>query len=178
MSIVSLLPSAIALGLAALAAIGLAAHRRSQPQKTEARRGAAHALLLATGVQALHFLEEWATGFDARLGEALGLPPMPRSFFIAFNFAWLAIWAGSIPGVRSGRAPSYFAAWFLAIAGTANGIAHPALALAYGSYFPGLASSPLIGAAGVWLWLNLYRATEPRSPLRTPYHGSDEPKLE
>ena len=36
------------------------------------------------------------------------------------------------------------AAWFLAIAGMFNGIAHPLLALASGGYFPGLVSSPFI----------------------------------
>jgi hypothetical protein len=158
----SLLPSAVVLGLAALAALGFAVRRWSPPDKMEARRGAARVLLLAIGVQAIHFLEESATGFDTRLGELLGLPPMSRSFFIAFNLIWLAIWASAVPGVRSGRAPSYFAAWFLAIAGTVNGVAHPALALASGSYFPGLASAPLIGATGAWLWWRLDRATEPK----------------
>jgi hypothetical protein len=157
---VSLVPSGIVLGLAALAAIGLATRRWSPPEKLEARQDAARVLLLAIGAQTIHFLEEWATGFDTGLGELLGLPPMPRPFFVAFNLAWLGVWAISVPGVRSGRAPSYFAAWFLAIAGTVNGVAHPALALASGSYFPGLASSPLIGATGAWLWWRLHRATE------------------
>jgi len=41
----------------------------------------------------------------------------------------------------------------------ANAIAHPLLAVAAGGYFPGLVSSPFIGAAGVWLWVNLERST-------------------
>ena len=48
----------------------------------------------------------------------------------------------------------------LAIAGTFNGIAHPALALAAGGYFPGLISSPVIGVAGVLLWRSLLRSTQ------------------
>ena len=54
------------------------------------------------------------------------------------------------------------AAWFLAIAGMFNGIAHPLLAVAAGGYFPGLASSPFIGAASVWLWFRLRSATRPK----------------
>jgi hypothetical protein len=65
--------------------------------------------------------------------------------------------------VRSARAPALFAAWFLAIAGMVNGIAHPLLAVAAGGYFPGLISSPVIGSAGVWLWVRLRRATLPRT---------------
>ncbi|MCP5090226.1 MAG: hypothetical protein GY949_04810, partial [Gammaproteobacteria bacterium] len=56
---------------------------------------------------------------------------------------------------------AYFAAWFLAIAGMLNGVAHPLLAIAAGGYFPGLITSPFIGAAGVWLWLGLRKATRP-----------------
>lgn len=54
------------------------------------------------------------------------------------------------------------AAWFLAIAGMFNGIAHPLLAIAAGGYFPGLVNSPFIGVASVWFWLRLLRATRPR----------------
>ena len=52
-----------------------------------------------------------------------------------------------------------FPAWFLAIASVANGIAHPALALATGSYFPGLWTSPLMAAGGVLLWRRLMTIT-------------------
>ncbi len=76
---------------------------------------------------------------------------------------WLGIWVVSIPGLRSGRGVALFAAWFLAIAGMANGIAHPLLAVAAGRYFPGLLSSPVIGLASLWLWLQLRRATRTRS---------------
>jgi hypothetical protein len=65
--------------------------------------------------------------------------------------------------LRSARPAAFFAAWFLAIAGMFNGIAHPFLALAAGRYFPGLVSSPVIAAASVWLWLRLRDATLPSS---------------
>ncbi len=153
------LPSIIVLGLAALAALLLVLRRRSPPENVTERLAAARSLALAVGVQSVHFAEEAATGLHERLGALLGLPGIPLSVFVVFNLMWLGIWAASVPGVRSARAIAFFAAWFLAIAGMFNGIAHPLLAIAAGGYFPGLVSSPFIGAASVWLWLRLRRAT-------------------
>ena len=158
----SVLPSMFVLGLAALAALLLVLSRRSPPEKVAERLAAARALALAVGVQSVHFAEEAATGFHERLGALLGLPGIPLSYFVVFNLTWLGIWVASVPGLRSARAAAFFAAWFLAIAGMFNGIAHPLLAIAAGEYFPGLVSSPFIGGASVWVWLRLRRATRPR----------------
>ncbi len=157
----SLLPSVFVLGLAALAALLLVLGRRSPAENVAERLAAAPALALAVGVQSVHFAEEAATGFHERLPALLGLPGMPLSVFVFFNLTWLGIWVASVPGLRSARAAAFFAAWFLAIAGMFNGIAHPLLAIAAGGYFPGLVSSPLIGGASVWLWLRLRGATRP-----------------
>lgn len=161
----SVLPSILVLGLAALAALQLALSRRSPPENTAERRAAAGALALAVGFQSVHFIEEAATGFPVRLGALLGLPRMPLSLFVVFNLVWIAIWIASVPGLRSAHVTAFFAAWFLALAGMFNGIAHPLLALTAGEYFPGLVSAPLIGAAGVWLWLRLRQATRTRQAL-------------
>jgi hypothetical protein len=84
---------------------------------------------------------------------------MPLSFFVSFNLAWIAIWIVSIPYLRLGRKPAFFAAWFIAISGMLNGVAHPVMAITSGGYFPGLITSPIIGLAGVILWQRLQRAT-------------------
>ena len=157
----SLLPSIFILGLAALAALILALSRRSAADNMAERLAASRALALAVGIQSVHFAEEAATGFHERLEALLDLPAMPFSFFIVFNLTWIGIWVVSIPGLRSARAAAFFAAWFLAIAGMINGVAHPLLAIAAGEYFPGLVSSPFIAGAGIWLWLHLRRATRP-----------------
>jgi len=157
----SLLPSLFVLGLAALAAVVLARTQPSRPENVAERSAAARALALAIAVQAIHFGEEATTDFPERLGALLGLPAMPMSFFVVFNLTWLFIWIISVPGIRTARAFAFFAAWFLAIAGMVNAIAHPLLAIASGGYFPGLVTSPLIGAAGVWLWFRLREATHP-----------------
>ncbi len=158
----SVLPSMFILGLAAFAALFLVLIRRSPPENLPERLAAARALALAVGVQGVHFAEEAATGFHERLGALLGLPGMPLSYFVIFNLSWLGIWVASVPGLRSALAAAFFAAWFLAIAGMINGIAHPLLAIAAGGYCPGLVSSPFIGVVSVWLWLRLRRATRPK----------------
>lgn len=161
----NVLPSIVVLGLAALAALVLVLNRWSPPEKVSERRTASQVLALAVGIQGVHFVEETATGLHVRLGELIGLPSIPLSLFVAFNVAWLAIWIVSVPGLRSAHAAAFFAAWFLAIAGMFNGIAHPLLAMAAGGYFPGLVSSLFIGVAGAWLCLRLLRATRPTGPL-------------
>ncbi len=159
---INVLPSMIVLGLAAFAALLLVLSRRSPPENVAERLDAARALAIAVGVQSVHFAEEAATGLHERLGALLGLPGIPLSVFVVFNLTWIGIWVASVPGLRSARTVAFFAAWFLAIAGMFNGIAHPLLAIAAGGYFPGLVSSPFIGAASVWLWLRLRRATRGR----------------
>ena len=156
---VNLLPSFIALGLAALVALRLSMTRQSPSERVRERVAASRALAVAAGIQCIHFVEEAATGFHEQFGPVFGLASMPFPGFVVFNLAWIAIWIASIPGLRSGRSAAFFAAWFLAIAGTINGIAHPLLAIAVGGYFPGLISSPFICGAGIWLWLKLRTAT-------------------
>ena len=155
----SVIPSVVVLGLVATLAVQLARRRSSPVEAARERSAASTALGIATAIQSVHFAEEWATGFHTRFPALLGLDPMPLSFFVSFNVAWIAVWIVSIPLVRRGRRPALFAAWFLALAGTLNGVAHPAMAIVSGGYFPGLITSPFIGLAGVILWRRLLEAT-------------------
>jgi formate hydrogenlyase subunit 3/multisubunit Na+/H+ antiporter MnhD subunit len=155
----SILPSVVVLGLVAIVAVWLA-QRRSSPDEAAKERDAASTVLgVATAIQSVHFAEEWATGFHARFPALLGLDPMPLAFFVTFNLAWIVVWIVSTPLLRRGRKPAFFAAWFLAIAGVLNGVAHPMMAIASGGYFPGLITSPVIGLAGVLVWQRLKNAT-------------------
>jgi hypothetical protein len=158
----TVLPSVLVLGLAALAALLLVLGRGSPPESGEERLAAARVLALAVVVQGIHFAEEAATGFHDRLGPLFGVPGMPFSLFVVFNLVWLGIWIVSVPGLQALHPVAFFAAWFLAIAGMFNGIAHPLLAVAAGEYFPGLVSSPIIGIVSIWLLLRLRAATQPR----------------
>lgn len=155
----SVLPGLIVLGIAALAALLFAIFRKTPPDNNRQRQAASRALAATTAIQAIHFVEEFAAGFPAKFPALFGLPPMSTTYFITFNLAWLAIWVASIPGLRLGQRATYFAAWFLAIAGIINGVGHPAISIYVKGYFPGLLSSPLIGLAGIWLFSRLYAAT-------------------
>lgn len=158
----SLVPSLVVLGIAAFVALQLAMRRSSPMEFSSERTAASQALALATAIQCAHFAEEWATGFHVRFPALFGLEPMPLAFFVGFNLAWIIAWIASVPLLRSARTPAFFAAWFLAIAGALNGVAHPLLTVASGGYFPGLVTSPAIGLAGILLWRHLHRATSRR----------------
>lgn len=155
----SLVPSIAVLGPVAFVALQLSRFRLSPARFAMQRVIASRALGLTTAVQGAHFVEEWVTDFHVRFPALFGLEPMPLAFFVVFNLTWIAIWIASIPLLRSARKLGFFAAWFLAIAGMLNGIAHPLMAIASGGYFPGLVSSPFIGLAGIYLWRRLQGAT-------------------
>ena len=155
----SVLVGTSGLTAAAIAALYVTLTRQSPPESKAARHKAARALGLAVVVQTVHFVEEAVTGFHERFPELLALSAWPLSYFVIFNVTWLAIWAASISGLRSGWRVAFFASWFLAIAGIMNGVAHPVFAIAARGYFPGLISSPLICVAGALLWVRLRRAT-------------------
>jgi hypothetical protein len=156
----SLIPSIAALGLVALAALLLSLTRKSSDHRATECIDASRVLAITTAVQAVHFAEELATDFHIRFPALFGLEPMPLSFFVAFNLLWILAWVTSVPLLRAGRPIAFFAAWFLALAGMLNGIAHPLMAAVSGGYFPGLVSAPFIGIASVLLWQRLRRATK------------------
>ncbi len=155
----SVLPSVVVLGLVAIVALRLAQSRSSPVDAVTERIAASAVLGITTAIQGAHFVEEWVTGFHVRFPALLGLDPMPLSFFVSFNLVWLAVWAASIPFLRVGRRAAFFAAWFLAIAGILNGVAHPVMAISFGGYFPGLITSPFTGLAGLTLLQRLRTAT-------------------
>ena len=157
------LPSIIILGTLVLVAVVLTVRRSSPGHLGPARRRAAVMLGVATLVQVLHFYEEASTGFHAEFPALFGLPPVELQDFINVNVVALVIWAVSVPGVRFNFPGAFFAAWFLALAGMLNLVAHPLMAIAVGGYFPGLYTSPLTGAAAIWLWRRLRAATDSAS---------------
>jgi hypothetical protein len=109
--------------------------------------------LAVIAIQALHFAEEFATGFHERFPAMFGLAPWTPEFFVSFNMAWLAAWSLAVSGAVTRRATlgAAWLIWFLALAAVANGVAHPVLAVVAGGYFPGLLTSPVLGVAGIVL---------------------------
>lgn len=154
------MPSEVAgtavLWIALIAAILIAIIRRPTPACLAA---AVSPALIVLALQAVHFAEEYVTGFYRLFPARLGLAPWSAEFFVIFNAVWLATWIGAVWAANAGRSPSLAAAllWFLAIAAIGNGLAHPILALLAGGYFPGLLTSPLLGVAGFFLTHRLTR---------------------
>lgn len=159
----SLIPSIVVLGSALILAAYLASSRE-YVEDAKAVQRLVTALVLATALQFIHFIEETFTGFHAQFPALLGLPAMPFGLFIGFNLVWIAIWIVSALGISRRVPMALIPAWFLAIAGTLNGLAHPGMALVAGSYFPGLISSPVVGLACVYLWVVLLRTTRGLTP--------------
>jgi hypothetical protein len=124
------------------------------------------AFLLLVAAQAVHSIEEYclrlydvlaparavseALGLDRQLGFAVS-----NTALIAFGL-W-CYFARIRPDHRSAR----IYAWCWALLEIANALAHGALAMAAGGYFPGLATAPLLLAAGLHLGWRL--RTRPNS---------------
>ena len=149
-SLQSIVLGLIPLQIILLVAFGLTLARR--PRTDPAARDRLIALfLVGIAAQSCHFIEEFVAGFHCRWPELLGLSPWSAEFFVAFNASWIAVWAVSAAGLRAGIRAALFPTWFFAIGMTVNLVGHPLLALNAGGYFPGLWTSPVVGAIGVTL---------------------------
>ena len=121
--------------------------------------------LLGVGIQCLHVIEEFVTGFHILFPRFLGLAPWSAEFFVAFNLSWITIWVWSPVAVRWGVRAAALPIWFFSIAAVGNGIVHPLLSLATGGYFPGLYTSPVLGVIGVVVGSRLVVATRRTSTV-------------
>lgn len=144
--------------LLVLAAILTALRAPPRPDAV-ARAATLRWFLLGIAMQCVHAVEEFVTGFHVRLPELLGQTPWSAEFFVAFNLTWIAIWILAALTLSSTSRLPLIPIWFFALAMMANGVAHPLLALATGGYFPGLASSPVVGVLGIALTRRLLALT-------------------
>jgi hypothetical protein len=160
----SILVGTAGLAAAAVAALILTVSRRPIDVDEPRLRSTVRLAIVAILFQSAHFAEELATGFHQRFPPVLGLAPWPPGFFLCFNLVWLAVWAASAWGLAARRRAALFPLWFLAVAGVANGVAHPLLSIRAGGYFPGLVTSPLVGIAGVLLFRQLLAITGGTEP--------------
>lgn len=158
-SLRSVLIGTSALSVVLVAAIGLTLGRPFPSRDPKARDRLIRLFLLGVAIQCLHAIEEFVTGFHVRFPALLGLAPWTPEFFVTFNVLWIAIWIVSAVALREGLRAALVPVWFFALGMSVNGVAHPALALAAGGYFPGLVTSPAVGVAGVTLWVRLLALT-------------------
>ena len=136
----SVLIGTAGLSIAAAVALFLAVVRRVPSWSETTIRPTVRLAVAAIVLQASHFIEEFTTGFHERFPALLGLAPWSVQFFVSFNLFWLAIWLLSAWALGARRQAAFFPLWFLAIGCTANGIAHPWLAMRTGASSQG--SSP------------------------------------
>lgn len=123
-------------------------------------RGTIRTAAATVVLQAAHFTEELLTGLHERLPALFDLAPMSLRLFVAFNIAWLVIWSARASCLPARRRAALFPLWFLGIGCIVNGVAHPALSLVAGGYFPGLVTSPVVGVMGVMLMHRLLTITK------------------
>jgi len=155
----SMLVGTLGLTILAVASFAITVTRRPRSLTSPQLRRLRLFYLGAIACQAAHFAEELSSGFYVRFPEQLGLTSWPEGAFVGLNVFWLVVWVVSLSGLSHSFRLAVFPAWFLALAGVANGIAHPLLALRVGGYFPGLLTAPLVGVAGLFLIRELRRAT-------------------
>lgn len=116
--------------------------------------------LIGIAAQALHFLEEYLAGFQAKFPALFGYQWSDKRF-VVFNLVWLAIFLLAALGIWLGLRLAYLFAFFFAIAGEiGNGLGHLALSIAQRKYFPGLITAPVVLIIGVALLTKLLRTAE------------------
>ena len=108
---------------------------------------------LTLALQALHVIEEFATGFHRRAPAMLGFEPWSPVYFVAVNLAAIALWLLAFRAASLGRANRAWRTllWFLAIASIGNAFWHPLASFAIAAYFPGTVTAPFLGVAGFLL---------------------------
>jgi hypothetical protein len=122
--------------------------------------------LLLVSAQAAHSVEEYLFRLydvlaPARyVSEALGFDRAAGFVLVNSALVLFGLWCW-YARVRAGHRSARAFAWFWALLEIANGLAHVALAAIAGGYFPGLATAPLLLAAGGVLAFRL-AATRPR----------------
>ena len=106
--------------------------------------------------QAAHSVEEYvAKLYDVfaltRFVSGLISSDLALGFLVAnTGLVTFGLWCWAVP-VRSGWRAARGLVWFWIIVELGNGVAHAALALARGGYFPGLATAPLLLLFAGWL---------------------------
>jgi len=115
---------------------------------------------ISAAVEAIHFVEEWSTGFHVRFPALFGLAPWPDRFFAVLCIALVVLWLVAASALVRGKRPALFVAWFFAFTMVVDGLGHSILAVVSIGYFPGLFTSPLVGICGLWLLLRLLDLTD------------------
>lgn len=126
--------------------------------------------LLGVGIQLLHFMEEFITGFHGRNPvEIYGASPFtPEEFVISQMSVFFLLVIGAI-GIYKGWKIPMVMVWFLVIFFLLiNAIQHPIFALMVGGYFPGLYTSVAGWVLGPILFKRLWRVRTRMNERESP----------
>ncbi|MEN8721311.1 MAG: hypothetical protein ABF335_00335 [Alphaproteobacteria bacterium] len=107
--------------------------------------------------QFVHLYEKWVTGFAEVFPRSLGYEPSSLPNYMVLTLANLIVVSSGLYFLRKGTRIGTYAAWFLAMIGFVNGIAHPLLAIIFaddGWYYPGLYTAIVHLFLGTWLWIS------------------------
>jgi hypothetical protein len=127
----------------------------------DARSRTAFALVILA--QAAHSIEEYAYRlFDvfgpARFVSGLFTHDLPLGFaLVNAGIVLFGVWC-YVARVRASHPSARAYAWFWTCLELANGVGHVILAGGRGSYFPGVATAPLLLAASSYLGVRLLRS--------------------
>ncbi len=147
------------LGLTVIAVVSLVLTQlRALHTDEQQTRSLQRLVLIGIAIHTAHTGEELYGGFYEAFPLLFGLAPWPVWFFVSFNAAWIVIWLVSAYAIRWRLAA--FPIWFLALASAVNGVAHPAMSMVAGGYFPGLFTSPIAGLFGIILTRTLYTSSK------------------
>jgi hypothetical protein len=136
-----------------------------RPIRVEHLRELMPVYVTAIGAQVVHLIEEYRTGFHRDFPPVFGQPPWSSERFLLFNLAWLIVFGLAGIGLVRGWRLAVVAALFLALGGgILNGMAHAALAVRAGGYFPGLYTAPLVFGIGSYLAFRLLRRARVAPP--------------
>ncbi len=147
------------LGLTVIAVVSLVLTQlRALHTDEQQTRSLQRLILIGVAIHTTHTGEELYGAFYEAFPLLFDLAPWPIGFFVSFNAAWIVIWLVSAYAIR--RRLAAFPIWFLAFASVVNGVAHPAMSMVAGGYFPGLVTSPIAGVFGIILTRTLYTSSK------------------
>ena len=98
--------------------------------------------LIALGVQMLHFAEEYLNGFVVEFPQVFSQEAYPEAYWVVFNMAAYAFFlVGGIVLFKQIKELSVIPLFFILVGVILNPLAHLALTVYNGAYFPGVYTS-------------------------------------
>ena len=116
--------------------------------------------LLALAIQMLHFAEEYIMNFTTAMPALLGQEPYPNDYWLVFNMAaYFVFILGGIALFKKRKEYAIIPLFFILAGVLLNGMAHIALSIYSGAYFPGMITAILYLVIGPVLLKRIFNNT-------------------